>query len=129
MTEQRTLAQIREMCEKATPGEWEADGLGSDGYLVRLADVKPRQLYERIAMVSFQPWSQLVANAAFIAAARTELPRLLGVLEGLVADGMSYCRSFETVLRDGKDCEDCRDSDSCWYQIIAAKLREAGIRP
>lgn len=75
------LEELRARCEAATPGPWETDDedngiAGPNGGLV--AFVHPYANTHTV-IASGEEWSH--ADAAFIAAARTDLPRALAVIE------------------------------------------------
>lgn len=68
-----TNKELLELCEKATPGPWWEDDNGG----IRFGRVP-------VAVIPFSaPKEVEIANARFIAAARTELPRLVRENEAL----------------------------------------------
>ncbi len=54
------------MTLKVTPFPWYAEGLGSEGYAVYS---KGRKFQHEVCQVRHQEWSEIVANANFLAAA------------------------------------------------------------
>jgi hypothetical protein len=70
-------AEIRALSERATPGEWSVEGpsRGFAGYIIHGAG------YVELASLLESSESDAEADAAFIAAARPALPRLLDALE------------------------------------------------
>ena len=89
------IAELRELCDKATPGEWEKKydtNLVYAGRLVANAGGYSDSARTRETRL------QNDANAAFIAAARTAVPELLDELERLrgILRGLEYYHQTKT---------------------------------
>ena len=95
------LDRLMALAESATPGPWEANVLGSEGYDVRApATPDVHRLHRmRIARCGYEAWETDKANAAFIAAAREAVPALVKALRearaeveraNAVADSMDH---------------------------------------
>ena len=81
------LAEIRARCDAATPGPWQTEKgrvLTTEiGYLVAVAESVPASFYT--AKPAGSLYERMAANAAFIAASRTDVPRLLATIEAMQA--------------------------------------------
>jgi hypothetical protein len=84
--------RIKELCDKATPGEWDFDS--EDNVIYHLSE-DPELLFEPC---DEQNLIDIQNNAAFIAESRTALPRALDIidklaaaLEGIVEEETGYC--------------------------------------
>lgn len=100
--------ELRELCDKATPGPWEQSHAGTgrngkfiiDEYFVRASEPDDVSVAaDIIDPVSGQPSE---ANAAFIAAARTSVPALLDALEASEAD-VAELRALDAEAKVGAD--------------------------
>lgn len=123
-----------EMCQKATPGPWEVvnDDLGDEYCVIVPVGIEAGDY----AIVDSdgglasnnQAWDSAVieADAALIAASRTEMPRLGGLLQRIMAVCANKC-SY-ALEADGTHCAVCP-----WREIgnphceIVKLLREAGV--
>lgn len=78
------IARVRALCDAATPGPWKA---GRPDMATIVDGVNSKWVYageQYCAVASGRidgPWDEVMANAAFIAASRTLVPRLLAALE------------------------------------------------
>lgn len=98
--EERT--RLRRLAGAATPGEWVAFVLGSEGYAV-LAPPDPagnplRRL--RVAFCGHEAWEVDKANAAFIAAARNAVPALLAELEQAEKERQHWVQRLSALCDD-----------------------------
>ncbi len=120
MTEQRTLAEILELCEKATKGPLTTainlNG-GPDNWMAVVVEGTSQ-------VVAVMRGGKETENAVLFAAARTELPRLAAVLKQIV-ETLGYCAGSAYYGRVSKR----RACDYCPDNVVCAILREAGIRP
>jgi hypothetical protein len=112
------LAEIREACEKATKGPWEATRPFAHPGVFAVAQVGAGIDWICSMQTSNQP--NFVNDAAFIAMARTELPRLAGAMEKIREHIMRYC-----MMEDAGNCADCEMDCDIGEQLEI--LREAGI--
>lgn len=78
------IERLRELNDKATPGEWKESCIGSEGYIIRSHDGETlAERGVRLARIGDGEWEQDKANAELIVAARNALPVLLDEIEGL----------------------------------------------
>jgi hypothetical protein len=93
------LAAIRERTEKATPGPWWVEGTSSLEVVTLAEDLTPGASFGPThPSVTHDP---TVDDAAFIAAARTDIPRLLDEVERL-----RTARSDALPLYEAESAED-----------------------
>lgn len=114
MNEQPRLSQaerqaMRERCDKATAGEWAVDttkSLGAYGVWTAYAlfeghdsELYPSQICSMLPSEpeARYPRAQRDANAAFIANARTDLPRLLAALDAADQERERLQRELDTL--------------------------------
>lgn len=98
MTLLEKLTQIRERAERATPGPWTVELSDEDCHGVyRIPEIRNLICYEpdRRKADLFEK-----QNAEFIAAARTDVPRLVAALK--------------TSLSRLGDCCICENTNQCW---------------
>jgi hypothetical protein len=70
---------ILSLLADTTPGEWEAEAIGSEGYVIKVKDASIQHTRDYglwVARVFDGKWKQLKANAVFIAEAHNMIPRL-----------------------------------------------------
>jgi hypothetical protein len=130
--DQQRLDEIRERCEAATKGPWEAVNKS-----VRLAGVVCKFSWGNEAPDGYNGGicnclgasygakkndpvnEQARGNAAFIAASRTDVPDLLNEVERLQADRDAWRRRAEAAekrcatIAALPSCNDCKDVNSC----------------
>jgi len=98
------LDAIRERCEAATPGPWTPVPQTSDGRHIREAAVVNASMQSFWQCCYKQGNGQPEQDAAFIAAARTDVPALLAHIEALetaLREWRSLCESGALVTREG----------------------------
>jgi hypothetical protein len=104
MTDQE-IKEIRERCDKATPGPWECHDLGPT--LVEMPKSKPAQVYKWV-------------DADFIAHARKDIPKLLGEVVRL-KEALKKIAKHE--YSDSSYSTDCEEADA--FRECVAIAREA----
>lgn len=109
------LAAIRERAEKACPGPWSVED--RDGYITGHITAKEHTYCgnkrERRDSVT-APASMTHADAAFIAAARSDVPFLLGEVDRLSGQ-----------VRAVRELCDCWETGACDKFVTAAEVRAA----
>ena len=73
------IRYIRTLYADTTPGQWEAEAIGSEGYVIQVKDATiqhQRDYGMWVARVFEGKWAQLKANATFIAEAHNIIPEL-----------------------------------------------------
>lgn len=154
MSKPRTLTEILEMCKAATPGPWFWHGWQEqhDMNLMSMAPMRPvvfavqrwgfdgaQLLFRDFKDCVLRPittWLKYLVpyrkefreinhpDAIFMAASRTELPRLAGLLRSIMAICAVRCRyAFEP---GAMHCKVCPSFDTPLCKIVAA-IREAGV--
>jgi hypothetical protein len=105
---QEERAEIRALSERATPGEWSVEGpsRGFAGYIIHGAG------YVELASLLESSESDAEADAAFIAAARTALPRLLDALEAAERERDALNERLRHEVGPPEMCPSC---GSCGY--------------
>jgi hypothetical protein len=121
MENKRDGKQDLELCQKATPGPWEAEEKSHDGYISNWPNEKPQPTY--LMQWSGDGWENSGYengrnDARFIAESREALPHW--IMRALLAEGMV---SAVTNLI-GLDNEDCLNRIR---EAVVVKLREEGI--
>lgn len=104
------IQAIRERVNKATRGQWVAEGIGSEGYNIRVnihGNLKERYdaigFSGRIAETrSGRDWQEIRANAEFIVHAREDLPNALDEIERL-RDALKFYANEEKHWRSHYD--------------------------
>lgn len=114
MSEQQ-LADILTRAEAATPGRWESDGAEIYG---TLGDVLMIDLWVGETL-DIDNQEQSNANAAFIAAARTDVPELVAEVQFLraqVAELEAQVRSLAVDAEGGLPghCPECGEASETW---------------
>lgn len=105
MTLQDRLSEIEERAEKATPGPWKLADIEQESR----SRLKDKAIYRRLgeyalATVHVDKKSELF-NADFIAASRTDIPKLVKALR--VLDNALKCNETFHSLGGIDDCEPC----------------------
>ena len=103
LTEEK-IAELRALCEKATPGPWVA-GRPDMATIVDGIDSKwiyaPNDQYCAVASGRIDgEWDEVMANAQLIAAARTALPDLLSDLEEARRERDALQKQLEAAYGD-----------------------------
>ena len=79
--DEKRIAEIRERCEKATPGPWEARWLDDCFIEPKICMIPANGCYD---------YSKFEENSQFTAHAREDIPYLLGEIESLQAQLAAY---------------------------------------
>jgi hypothetical protein len=119
MTEREWLAAAKARCERATPGPWHQHERATTS----VQDVQGRDvLHWQSSIPEDASWERANRNAAFIAHARTDLPRALAALEAaLPALWLQSKDACHSVFRGAK--ERCGICESCMARRALAILR------
>ena len=92
------LEELKALCEEATPGPWESfTDMENTRYLSALGEME--------VLCKFSPAREdSEANANFIVAARTALPKLIAIVEEVLAieDPVLGDRVAENLVKQGK---------------------------
>lgn len=114
------VARLRALAEAATPGPWEANALGSEGYDVRAENPDGGLRRLTIARCGRESWETDKSNAAYIAAMSPDTAlRILGRLaeaereRDALRDGI---RRLAALLSD--DLADGGESDQWWIDAV-----------
>lgn len=91
------LSEIRPRCEAATPGPWVRTGTKA-----QLVDSRPEEKYG-IRSIAVEIWSDIEANAEFIAHAREDIPNLLDRTER--AEAKRDAAAANSAVRDCSACK------------------------
>lgn len=117
---ERRLEEIRERCEKATPGPWERCQFGD-----HTVDVSCKSGVAIVPWTGFddsdREFSEHLANAAFIASARQDIPYLLSLLtepapapppSPVAEQSCETCEGEGVWIDEGEPstCDDCGGS-------------------
>lgn len=136
MTKER-IAEARARCGAATPGPWKAyteygfngrERIVTGAYDVdsESEQVKPYQvaMIEGYSRGHPTPCAQRKLDAAFIAAARTDLPDALDALEAAMAV-VEAAREHVAYNCGDADCDECAGGDDNWVTCVMRRLHDA----
>ena len=99
------LDEIRARCEAATPGPW-----GLTGSKKQLVDSRPDQQYGAESIIC-DVWSNIAANANFIAHSREDIPYLLAEIERLKSEN-SKSFTLERISQQRRNTMRLIDADA-----------------
>lgn len=120
------LSRLRELCEKATPGPWEAHvATRFKGIEQERGVIGPNG--ENVICWVVDEFEQSTENDEFIAAARTALPQLLDEVDQLREVLDSAVHFIESSMVIAK--RSCRDGDHlhyAWGERICREARALG---
>jgi hypothetical protein len=121
----KELEQIRKRVEAATPGPWDFHGLTMSYHVARIKDghvhCSPRVVHATIENDVYNPDDvnhgaggvREYKDAVFIAASRTDIPRLLTILEEQERERLEIQRALaSSVLNDPTEDDEPRYSTS-----------------
>ncbi|QAV29763.1 hypothetical protein [Micrococcus luteus] len=113
-----TLARIRKQADAATEGPWEADGL--EGTITSKTDglvTDPQGPY--LVVDGITMWAE--SDAEFIAAARTDVPRLVDALDAVLDLADRLDAEAATLYNFSGGMSD----ESEWLEATATRIRTA----
>lgn len=87
------LDEMQELCDAATPGPWEAEGS------------QVRHIDSLVAAVRDHSVSERRPDAEFIASARTDMPKLIGILKAVAEE--------HYPVGEESDCRCCPQECAC----------------
>ena len=118
---EKLIAEAEELCNKATPGPWEAREQGNSVKSYAVKPVSPRNFAQRGICAGISPKTE---DATFIARSRTLIPELVEALKESQRREQAAVEDFESAAHDGgiwcefcgTDCTNIADkmSDDIW---------------